>query len=563
VTSLGRRDFLKGGAAAGALLLGRPLAALATGEGALDAWGTPRTSRLFPQGTFLAHADLHNHTLLSDGAGRAEDAFAMMRAAGIDVAALTDHAVAGKVGGQVTCAHGGCTAVVGINEDSWQTLAALADGADAAGSFVAMRGFEWTTPALGHVNVWFSETWVDALTTNSLTDFRGAAELSRMSPALGPELTASLLPILGSLPQVASIDAFWDWLAASPGSSPLGGGGDGLAGLNHPNEYGNFNDFQYFGEVADRVVSCEVLNLHDDYFFRGVDDGMPNPINRCLNAGWRVGMLGVTDEHGDSFDIADGKGRAGLWVRSLTRDGVREALEARRFYATRRQGLRLDASATPAGGPVARMGSTLVHRRGSVRFELDIDRGPAWYGKPLLVQVLRPGLDDPEVARVAEVRVPRPDEAVLAIEVDVDLDAGPWVLLRVSDPEAPAHPSARGDFAAFGDAVAYASPFFLAADAPSPSAVDPPGPPVATSPSAAVGSLPATGARGPVGWAAAAAGAALLARHLTRTAGPVGPTVHGHAHAHGAAREHEQPHEHEHAVDPRAITSPSPDVRGR
>ena len=32
------------------------------------AWGTSRRSRLFP-GPFLVHADLHNHTQLSDGDG--------------------------------------------------------------------------------------------------------------------------------------------------------------------------------------------------------------------------------------------------------------------------------------------------------------------------------------------------------------------------------------------------------------------------------------------------------------------------------------------------------------
>ena len=57
---------------------------------ALDAWGTSRRSRLFP-GPWLVHADLHNHTLLSDGAGDPADAFPSMRAAGLDVAAITDH----------------------------------------------------------------------------------------------------------------------------------------------------------------------------------------------------------------------------------------------------------------------------------------------------------------------------------------------------------------------------------------------------------------------------------------------------------------------------------------
>jgi hypothetical protein len=55
-----------------------------------DAWGTSRVSRLFP-GSWLAHADLHNHTWLSDGAGDPRLAFGSMRSAGLDVAALTDH----------------------------------------------------------------------------------------------------------------------------------------------------------------------------------------------------------------------------------------------------------------------------------------------------------------------------------------------------------------------------------------------------------------------------------------------------------------------------------------
>lgn len=451
-----RRDFLKAGSAAGALLLAAPrlgwAAPLGTGPLAVS-----RSSRLFPHdGTTLLHADLHNHTLLSDGAGRAEDAFAMMRATGIDVAALTDHAVMAKQGGAVTCASGPCTAVMGINEESWQTLAALADAADDSGSFVAMRGFEWTTPALGHINVWFSETWIDALSTNSLTDFRGAAELARMSPALGGELSTALMPILSGLPQVATIDGFYEWLAAPPGRAVLGGGADALAGFNHPNEYGNFNDFQYAGAVADRVVSVEALNRFDDYFFRGAESGMANPLNACLNAGWKVGMLGVTDEHGAEFTIEDGKARAGLWVTSFSREGVREALERRRFYATRRQGLRLDASANGV-----RMGGTLGHTSGPVTFELDLDKGPEWYGKRVFVQVLRPGEETMVVARNVEVVLPTPTQPPSTFTVDLSIDDGAWVLLRVTDPEAAPHANATGDFATFGDAVAYASPFFL------------------------------------------------------------------------------------------------------
>jgi predicted metal-dependent phosphoesterase TrpH len=51
----------------------------------------PERSRLVP-GPFLAHADLHNHTRLSDGRGDPAAAFPALRAAVLDVAAITDHA---------------------------------------------------------------------------------------------------------------------------------------------------------------------------------------------------------------------------------------------------------------------------------------------------------------------------------------------------------------------------------------------------------------------------------------------------------------------------------------
>jgi hypothetical protein len=91
-----RRRVLQGGAAAGALLMVRPTGALARPVGPSDAYGTTRESRLFP-GSFVVHTDMHNHTLLSDGAGDPERAYGSMRDAGLDVACLTDHTVTGKL----------------------------------------------------------------------------------------------------------------------------------------------------------------------------------------------------------------------------------------------------------------------------------------------------------------------------------------------------------------------------------------------------------------------------------------------------------------------------------
>ena len=90
---LTRRSTL--GAAGAGLLMAGAAGAL---TGAAAAPGSPaartgasRTSRL-TRGTHLVHADLHNHTLLSDGDGDPAAAFDSMREAGLDVAALTDHA---------------------------------------------------------------------------------------------------------------------------------------------------------------------------------------------------------------------------------------------------------------------------------------------------------------------------------------------------------------------------------------------------------------------------------------------------------------------------------------
>jgi hypothetical protein len=408
----------------------------------------------------LVHADLHNHTLLSDGAGRAEEAFAQMRQAGLDVAALTDHAIMGKRGGEGTCASGACTQVVGINETSWETLGRLADRADAPSEFVALRGFEWSTSSLGHVNVWFSQTWTDAASTNSLVDPRGVGEAAQLLPAGGPELQAALAPVLAALPPVATIDGFYDWLRSPVDRPVLGGGVDAIAGFNHPGLYGDFDGFRLDPGLVDRLVSVEALSFtEDDWLYETVDEGQASPIGRCLDAGWRTGMLGVSDQHGERYGQADTP-RAGLWVRSLTRAGVREALLARRFFATRIAGLRLEATANRV-----LMGSTLRHRRGLVDVVWDLDHGPSWRGRRLVAQVLQSGSPLPTVVGSQEFRVPGPREPLPRLTVPVDVEDGRWLMLRLTDPDQKADRRATGPYVAAGRALAYASPFFLDPDA--------------------------------------------------------------------------------------------------
>lgn len=453
-----RREFIKSGAAAGALLLARPTGILANGLGPANEFETSRVSRLFP-GSWLAHADLHNHTLMSDGAGDAAAAFGSMRSAGLDAAALTDHSTVSYGLPQSVCPDSDCQSLAGINEETWRRARELADGAQDDGQFTAMRGFEWSSPTLGHMNVWMSETWTDPLHTGGAGTGEGLAQFIHDGmPFVPSEVPSQLDEIVRRAPTTgAGMLAFYDWLRSPVDRPVMGGGVDGIAGFNHPGrEPGRFSYFAFQPDLSERIVSVEVFNRKEDYLFEGTTSGARSPINECLNAGWRTGLLGVTDEHGTDWGYPDGKGRTGLWVTSLTRGGIREAMLARRFFSTRLRGLRLDASANGV-----RMGETLPHRSGPVTFQIDIDRGKEWWNRPLNVQVLSPGEAMPTVVHNEEIRVPPGNSPVPTFTFDIDVENGRWIALRITDPSEPADDRADPTWATFGNAIAYASPFFL------------------------------------------------------------------------------------------------------
>ena len=380
----------------------------------------PRRSPLFPGGgEELLHADLHNHTRLSDGAGRPEDAYGSMRAAGLDVAAITDH----------THAPGLSTRT--LDEARWEVLGQLADAAHEAGGFVAVRGFEWTSPTLGHMNVW------------------GSGTFTRPLPLVEDGVRDGTAVQHGPPDDPAAIAEFYDWLRTDPQRA--------LVSFNHPGrEPGRFGRFRFDARIVDRVVGLEMFNRGDDYLFEGVPQGRVSPLVECLDAGWRVGLIGVTDEHGDDWGFPVDLGRTGIWAPGRTRDGVRAAMVRRRVFATRERGLRVDARV----GDVP-MGSRLDHGRGDLEFVLAVDGVPDRVGTALRVQVLQTGRPLPTV--VAEDDVTIPPGGTVALTARVDRADGDWVVLRVTEPDRPADVRAEpfAPYATAGRALAYLSPFFL------------------------------------------------------------------------------------------------------
>ena len=462
---LERRSFLKAVALAAGAAAARP-ALGATLGGLSGTTGASRLSRLDKSGSLrLVHSDLHNHSFISgDAEGDPYRALMHLRDAGIDVACMTEHAVSGKDHGQDDCAKwqdGGCRFIEGINQDDWETMAKIADAAYEPGRFVSFRGFEYSTPTVGHINVWMGSDFTDPLHEGALVTPREISEMWRVIPPTKP-----VADQFQKAPDTATIVPFYDWLASPPGSAPFGGGADAIAGFNHPGYFGNFESFVYHQAAAKQIFLMEAFNAitfnqnesngHDatDYFWYGRDRGLPQPFNACFNAGWRVGFTGVSDEHSGHYGQT-GKGRGGLYLTQMTRRGVRRAIMSRRAFGTRETGLRLDATAD--GVP---MGSAMPTPKKPLTIKLDIDRGPAWVGKKLYVQVIGPGRDDPTLLDVVPIRVPRHDEPVVSFTVK---PKGAWLFLRITDPARGCDPLGKAPFedVRYGGASAYASPWFF------------------------------------------------------------------------------------------------------
>lgn len=382
-----------------------------------------RRSRLVDDSR-LVYADLHNHSMLSDGLGDPEQAFALMRAAGLDVAALTDHASIPHHRiedlGLEHYPDADALAIArlgprGIDEAAWLRTALIADAHDVPGEFTAIRGFEWTEPWLGHVNVWFSGDYLPVTTPGQ-------------------------------------VHGLHEWLSHH---EP-----DAIFGYNHPGrEPGRMHEYEapdaaYLVDadttsLTSRMVALELFNRTFDFLFEGVRDGLASPIVSCLDAGWRPGFIGSSDEHGRHYGLV-GRGRTGLWVREHSREGVRDALLDRRTFATREAGLRLDATLDGV-----RMGREIP---AATRHELQVDvADPAYDGKQLDVQVLiGDGAGQPVLAGGGPITCGQVADFEIALAPET-----PWAFVRIADPAQANTTPGRAGHPANSRALAYGSPWWF------------------------------------------------------------------------------------------------------
>ncbi|MFT5124259.1 MAG: hypothetical protein ACI9TH_002040 [Kiritimatiellia bacterium] len=243
---------------------------------------------------------VHSHSDLSwDAEGDHREAYPHARAAGLDFFALTDHS----------------EAFIWPWENKWKTLKGLAKKYNDNGKFVALHGFEWSNPLLGHLCVINSDDYISFL--------------SHYSNA-----------------------AVYDWVENQTGD-------DVFATFNHPGrgEANELDEFRCSGrDGISKFVGVEVWSKKhdfDDFWHRNFMATDKNSLNLAVQNGWYVAPIGGQDNHDPDWGTRNSY-RIGVLAPKLTKKEIVQAFLARRIYATEDENLELDfrASGYPMGSRV-------------------------------------------------------------------------------------------------------------------------------------------------------------------------------------------------------------------
>ena len=255
--------------------------------------------------------DLHNHTSISDGSGTPAQALAAGEAAGFDFMAISDHSYA-------------------IDDAEWANTLAAVDAATDS-NFVALRGFEYTQGAEGHINVWNSVR--HAVRTNT---------------------GCTYCDYTPNLENGTTVQGFYDWLSKA---TPYDSAGMVMQ-FNHPG-WINFNDWFYHPEVSGVARLEEVGNGNGTSYVFSEGEFI-----RSLDYGWKVGATNNADTHSTAWGT-NTENRTGVWMPELTKSSLLDALRERRTFASEDKNFSLSMKANGYW-----MGSEIPNT-GSISFKID------------------------------------------------------------------------------------------------------------------------------------------------------------------------------------------------
>ncbi len=263
-----------------------------------------------PAGRRILWADLQNHSGLSDGSATPQDLLRYAREiAALDAAAVTDHD------------HWGMR-FMDREPAIWRRTLQAVDGLHDAGRFVALAGYEWTNWVEGHRHVVFFEPTTEAVADSLLSSLDESHDEAH-------ELWSGLdgLLALTFAHHSAGNPIATDWSQEPP------------PGL----------------EPVTEIVSVHGSSEAPDspgVVVRGALEG--NHVRDALDRGYRLGFVGSSDGHDGHPGLGHlgsfSGGVAAILAEDATREGIHEALRARRTYAT--NGPRIVVRASYAGWPI-------------------------------------------------------------------------------------------------------------------------------------------------------------------------------------------------------------------
>jgi len=253
----------------------------------------------------IFYGDLHAHSGLSNDATGTPDGFfvAARDVAGLDFVVISDHDIF-------------------LTPDEWEILKTTAASYDSPGRFVAFSAVEWTQAIGYHLNVYFRET-------------------------PGPYCQGF---------DCREAPQFLDYY----GSQVRAG-----AAAGHVNHAAS-RTFRVPWDVIDDSVTNAVEVWNSASGSEANQELLDNGPLWALRAGFRLGLVGVSDDHRtDATPALIGTGLSGCHAKSLDRGSLVDAFLARRCFATDGERIRLDTriGGVPMGGDrEARIGDRLPAR---------------------------------------------------------------------------------------------------------------------------------------------------------------------------------------------------------
>ena len=295
----------------------------------------------------LLWGDLHGHSQLSDGTGRPEDYFRYARdVAALDVAALTDHDRWG-------------VRFLDTHPESWQAIRDAVQEFYAPGHFVVLLGYEWTSWLHGHRHVLYFQD---------------------DGPVLSAGDSATETP-----------PGLWQALARRRA----------LTFAHHSAGEPIATNWRYPPDPVLEPIT-EITSVHGSSEsrdtprpIRGGLDG--NFVRDVLDTGVRFGFIGSGDSHDGHPGLAhltvrEGGGLAAIFSEERTREGVYQALRARRVYATNgaRIWLQVSLDGRPMGAVLPAASATPHELSIEVAAEAALERVD-WIRSGAVVESLDPG----------------------------------------------------------------------------------------------------------------------------------------------------------------------------